>query len=532
MENTYLLLLLHCHLPYVRHPEHPEFLEEDWLFEAITETYVPVLDVLERLERDGVPFKLTLSFGPTLCEMLHDGLLRQRCLDYIARRMDLLQKESLRTRGSPYAEVVRMYGERYRDVWDTYKQRHGCDLLEAFKTLQLRGHLELCASAATHALLPLLKNRQAVAAQVELGCRNFRKHFGCRPAGMWLPECAYQPGLDATLRQSGLGYFFLDSHGLLLAEPRPVHGVFAPVTTPGGLAAFGRDPESSRQVWSRSEGYPGDVDYREFYRDVGFDADYDYVKPYLHPDGNRGYLGLKYHRITGDVPLHQKDVYSPGWARKKVRLHVADFLSARVSQAARVAGHIRRAPLIVAPYDAELFGHWWFEGVDFIDLLFREAARCYPQIQWVTPTEYLSQNPQLQLARPAASSWGNNGYFDSWVNSRNDWIYPHLHQAEDLMLALARDFPEAEGLPRRALNQCARELLLAQSSDWPFLMSTGTAGTYAASRLRAHLARFHALHRQIHDDNLDGNWLREIEHRDNIFEEMDYRLYAGDAEAG
>jgi 1,4-alpha-glucan branching enzyme len=524
--RTRLLLVLHCHLPYVRHPEHEDFLEEDWFYEAVAEAYVPLLHVMEGLAADGVPFKCALSMSPTLCEMMANELLRARCIRYIERHVELAGREVERTQGTPFHEAALMYRRRYEQVRRTFVERLGGRLLSGFAALEHAAVVELLGSAATHAILPLLKTPEGRRAQVAAGLANFQKHFGGRPQGFWLPECAYGPGVDALLAQFGIHSFFLDTHGVLLATPRPPLGVFAPLFTPAGPAAFGRDVESSRQVWSAAEGYPGDRDYREFYRDLGYDADLDYVRPCLGPGGPRRPIGFKYHRITGrDVPLGDKQPYVPSRATHRAALHAEHFVRQRLDQGRRVRAAIGVAPVIVCPYDAELFGHWWFEGPQFLDFVARKAAS-EPALTWTTPAECLARPGAHQEGRPAFSTWGDGGYLDVWVNGSNDWLYGPLEAAERNMAEAAATWPRAEGLQRRALNQCARELLLAQASDWPFLMSAGTAADYARRRFNDLLGRFNALLGQLRRGAVSAPTVAEFESLDDAFPEVDYALFA------
>ncbi len=529
MAKGYLIPVLHCHLPYVHHPDYDDFLEEDWFYEAVSETYVPLLHVLERLEADGVPFALTLSFSPTLCEMLSNDLLQRRCVRYLERRVELAEKEIGRTEGGPFSEAARLYHRRYREVHRTYAERYDRKLLRGFAELAQRGSIELIGSAATHALLPLLDTSEGKRAQVAVGLRNFEKHFGGRPGGFWLPECAYGPGIDDILAEFGLQYFFVDTHGVLLAEPRPRFGVFAPLATPAGVLAFGRDVESSRQVWSADEGYPGAPEYREFYRDLGYDAELEYLRPYLHADGVHRYLGFKYHRITGDVPLDRKEPYRPGDATARAEAHAEHFVKHRVDQVSRLHRATGLDPVIVAPYDAELFGHWWLEGLQFLESVFRRAA-VRDELACVTPGHYLRDRRDrrpgaAQAGRPALSTWGDRGYFEVWVNGSNDWIYPRLHAAEAGMVQAAVSMPAAEGLTGRALDQCARELMLAQSSDWPFLMSVGTARDYAVRRFKDLMGRFDDLFGQVRAGKIDKGRLETYEWLDDAFPEMDYTVF-------
>ncbi len=521
-----LALVLHAHLPFVRHPEHEDFLEEDWLYEAISETYLPLLQVFDGLVEDGVPFRLAMTLSPTLVSMLRDELLMSR----YARRLDLLcelgGREVYRTRhDATFGPIAHFYRDHFESLRRVFHERYRRDLVSAFRRLQDAGHLDILTCNATHGFLPLMQQvPEAVRAQVTVAANHYRQHFGRDPAGIWLAECGYYPGLERLLASERIRYFFVDTHGLTDAVPRPLHGPYAPVFTEAGVAAYARDPESSQQVWSTEHGYPGDPDYREFYRDIGWDLDLDYIRPFIQPTGERKNTGFKYYRITGRTD--DKRPYDPRAARERAAVHAGNFLFNRERQIENLASRLGgRAPVVVAPYDAELFGHWWFEGPQFLDFFIRKAAYDQKTFRLVTPSDDLRESPENQVATPPLSSWGAGGYAGMWLDGSNDWIYRHLTHCAKQMVALARDFPDAGELQRRALNQAARELLLAQSSDWAFIMKTGTMVEYAQRRTREHLLRFQRLHEQLRGGNVDEGWLSHVEGRDNIYPELDYRLY-------
>jgi 1,4-alpha-glucan branching enzyme len=522
----HLLLLLHAHLPFVRHPEHEDFLEERWLFEAISESYLPLLGVLERLEADGVPHRITLSATAPLLNMLADPLLQSRYLRHLDRLIAFTEAEVERTRAEPpMHRLAVFYRDLYRQSRRTFADRHGGNLVAPLRRLLDSGSVEIVASAATHGFLPLLaQNEKAVRAQIRVGIDEHRRFFGRAPSGFWLPECAYYPGVDAILAEFGIRYLFVDTHGVLLAEPRPVFGHYAPILTRSGVAVFARDAESSRQVWSAATGYPGDYDYRDFYRDVGFDLPLEEVRALLPPSGERLAVGVKYHRITG--PTTHKEPYDIDLARAKVEAHASNFVANRVEQIEHHARVLGIAPTITAPFDAELFGHWWFEGPQWLELVMRKLAYDQDAVALATAPEILERQPVLQEATPAYSSWGQHGYNEVWLSGENDWIYRHLHAAAERMCGLASTFRDATGLQLRALNQAARELLLAQSSDWAFIMSRGTVVEYAIRRTRSHLERFLRLADDLLAARVDPGWLAEVEARDNVFPAIDYRIYA------
>ncbi|MCX5667824.1 MAG: DUF1957 domain-containing protein [Candidatus Omnitrophica bacterium] len=531
MHRGYLSLVLHTHLPYVRHPEEEYFLEENWLYEAITETYIPLINVFERLVQDGVDFRITMSLTPPLVSMLRDPLLQSRYIRHIDRLIELTVKEIDRTGyDAHFHGLALMYHRKFIEARETFVNIYKKDLIRAFKKFQEMGFLEIISSCATHGFLPILGvNENAARAQVMIGVDHYKKTFGCAPKGFWLPECGYYPGVDNILKEAGIKYFFVDSHGISNADPLPKFGVYAPLYCPSGVAAFGRDLESSKQVWSSKEGYPGDVDYREYYKDIGHELDHDYIKPYIHPNGLRINTGLKYWRITGKS--HHKEAYVPDWAREKAAMHAGNFMFNREKQVDHLAYYMDRKPIIVAPYDAELFGHWWFEGPMWIEFLARKIAYDQKTVRMVTPSEYLEEYPVNQVSVPSASSWGWKGYNEQWLSGGTDWIYRYLHMAQQRMTELAEKFskeitkPAQISIRLRALNQAARELVLAESSDWAFIMKTGTMVPYAHKRTKLHINRFTKIYDDLLNGSIDREWLEEVELRDNIFSGMDCASY-------
>jgi 1,4-alpha-glucan branching enzyme len=519
----YLSIVLHAHLPFVRHPEHEKFLEESWLFEAITETYIPLLHVMDGWRRDQLDARFTFSLSPTLCSMLRDPLLCHRYAHHLDGLIDLAEKEIQRTHWDrAYRSLAWMYHNKFCQARELWRHYHG-NLLAAFKQFQDEGRLEIITTAATHGLLPLLSNHpQSVRAQILTARDHYRSCFGRDPRGIWLPECAYSEGVEQFLQEANIRWFILDTHGVLHSKPRPRFGTFAPIFSPNGVAAFGRDYDSSRQVWSKHEGYPGDPRYRDFYRDIGFDLDFDYVRPHLPSPDNRGFTGIKYFRITGE---REKQIYERDHALATASEHARHFLQERIAQVQQVAPLLDRPPIIVAPYDAELFGHWWYEGPEFLDFLARKLCHDQKIISLITPAEYLRRHPTNQIATPGASSWGEEGYWRVWLNESNQWIFPHLQIAQERMGELANKFPHAHGLQARALKQAGRELLLAQSSDWPFILRAGTSPDYARRRVKDHLLRFLSLYDQLTKTGVDEAWLREIESRDNLFPDVDWNYW-------
>lgn len=531
MEKGYLCLMLHAHLPYVRHPEEEYFLEENWLYEAITETYIPLINVFDNLIDEKIPYRVTMSLTPPLISMLQDPLLQSRYIRHIDKLIELAEKEIARTKYEQhYNSLAQMYNSRFKNAKDVFVNKYKKDLVSAFKKFQDNGKLEIITCCATHGFLPIVSlNPAAARAQIQIGVDHYTKVFGRPPKGIWLPECGFTHGIDEMLKDAGIEFFFLDSHGIANSDPVARYGIYAPIYCPSGVAAFSRDTESSKQVWSAKEGYPGDCDYREYYRDIGHELDFEYIKPYIHPDGLRINTGIKYWRITGNTEY--KECYRPEWAKEKAASHAGNFMFNREKQVEHLSAHMDRKPMIIAPYDAELFGHWWFEGPQWLDFLIRKIHFDQNTIKLATPSDYLKKYSKNQVAMPSPSSWGYKGYNEFWLDEGNDWIYRHIRVAQNRMVELVDKFSDKlkiktkQDLTKRALNQAARELLLVESSDWPFIMKTGTMVPYANKRINLHIGRFTKIYEDIVSDKIDEAWLKEIESRDNIFSDIDCANY-------
>jgi len=520
----YYALMLHAHLPFVRHPERDYFLEENWLFEAITETYLPLLQMFERLTREGVPFRLTMSITPPLVNMLQDSLLQYRYKRHMEKLIELAEKEKARTRDGREKIMANLYHRRFSTALDYYLHDINMDMIARFREFQERGVLDIVTCSATHTFLPLVKRQETIKAQLATARDCHRRAFGVNPVGIWLAECGFYPPLAPLLHQTGLVYFFAEAATFDTSDPQAVYGVHAPVTCrEAPVAAFARDMEASSQVWHAKIGYPGDFAYREFYRDIGFDLDFDYIKPYIDPEGIRINTGIKYKSITG--PTEDKQAYNPFTAIERASQHADHFLSNRIAQIQHLSRNMDRPPLVVTPFDAELFGHWWYEGPLFLEFLIKKMHYNQDVVAMVTPADYLERYPVNQQVSLPYSSWGEKGYADFWLSEPNAWIYQHLHTMEDRMVEMAVNHRGAQGTLARALNQCMRELFLAQSSDWAFIMRNATSVQYAERRTKNHINRFNTLYEQVKHGTIDEAYLAELASRDNIFPDIDFHWF-------
>jgi 1,4-alpha-glucan branching enzyme len=564
--------VLHSHLPYARLAGRWPHGEE-WIHEAATETYIPLIDTLYDLRDEGVPYRITVGITPILAEQLADPLVCDHLDQYLddritAARGDIAfygaQASSINPISGETIELespdehmvflAQWYLALFERIKSAFDHRFNRDLLGALGRLQQEGYVEVTTCAATHGYLPLVGRDSTINAQLRTGVRSHRRFFGQPPTGIWLPECAYRPayitdtgrkrpGLEWFLQENGLKVFFSETHTITGGRPVGVAGgdvigpygdikrryvlpqveEFAPRSTStffpyyvsdttnfpetmqhSGVAVIGRNRRVGEQVWSASLGYPGDFDYREFHRKATTS-------------------GIQYWRITGNtVDLGNKDAYHPDWAEYKVDQHAEHF--------AHLVGDLLRSHyentgkpgLVSANYDTELFGHWWFEGVQWLGKVLRHLAQS-PDIELTTATRHIAQRPPEEVLNIPESSWGAGGNHFVWDNAETHWMWAPIHEAELRMENLANRFTDPTPAEAEVLAQAGREALLLESSDWPFLVTTGQAREYAIQRFSQHLERFNRLASSLESGSPDRDYAAELWELDKVFPDLDYR---------
>ncbi|HEU4473535.1 MAG TPA: 1,4-alpha-glucan branching protein domain-containing protein [Gemmatimonadales bacterium] len=503
------VLALHSHLPYVlNHGRWPH--GSDWLCEAALDTYLPLIQALRRLEAERIPAPVTIGVTPVLANQLASATFVGEMEAFFAQRLlacDEAPASLAATSEGHLLPLVDFWRVRWTALRELFHEIGG-DIVAALRGLEGAGRLEIITSAATHGFLPLLARDESIRLQLAIGRTEHRRHFGRDPQGVWLPECAYRPrgpwhpwhaapragirrGIEEHLGDAGFRYFFVDSHLASAGRPLGIYGdpggdrAAAAPGEPGlsiahrspyaayqvahpraaGLAALVRDPRSSMQVWSRFQGYPGDGRYLEFHK-------------------MRWPGGLKLWRVTdGHVDLGGKQPYDREGALVAAGGHAEHFagLLAEIAAGERQ----RRDGVIVAPFDTELFGHWWFEGADWLEAVYRALARDSRTVRPVTASRHLAEHPARQAIRLPSGSWGANGDFSMWLGAGTVWTWERLWPLEEEFWNTAHT-AIASPAARPVLAQAARELLLAQASDWQFIISTGAAADYAERRFREH----------------------------------------------
>ncbi len=521
--SGYVAFVLHAHLPYVRHPEHPRSIEERWLFEAMWQTYLPLLQIFDRFETEGILAPISISVSPPLMAMWRDPLLRLRFVDHVHRTRTIAQRALEKAfLGSAFEAPLQHFHKLLAASLTTF-ERHGGDILSGFLRHHRAGRLHLFTTTATHAFLPgLAPTKGWACAQVALGKAAFHAETSIASDGLWLPECSYSKDVGDALGAENVAFSVLDAHGLSLATPQPKtlfigledplkNGAksidfvvpIEPLLAANNVAYFGRDLWAGRSVWAM-DGYPSHPAYCELHRDLGFDASPDDLCGEIGPNGTRLATGLRLFRISGAGI--EKAPYDPLLAERQAQHHAAVFVNDRrlffnaitsrdqeasvLFSDSPVASSPSAPPLSVVPFDAELFGHFWHEGPTFLENVLRILHNGPPDgPKAIALPDYLKRYPPSARGEPEPSTWGEGGFGATWTGPRTASLWRHVHHVSALVERAVRKAPHCNGPSGEALDQAIVEALLLQSSDFAFMIHRNTTAAYAWERATQHASR-------------------------------------------
>ncbi len=511
------MLVLHSHIPYVKRQGRWPF-GEVWLFEAMAETYIPFLRTWFRLQEEGIRAPITLSVSPTLLDQLSSPYIQQEFVAYLREREEQAAEDEryyLSISDRKMASLAAFYHRFYRDIRRDFVVEFNCDAIAALNKLQCDGQIEIITTAASHAYLPLL-DPNSLKHQIYWGKRAYEKYFGREPKGFWLPECGYFQGIEDLLIEYGFKYFYVDSHAVEGGQPLGD-------SSPGsqelecacetfantGLSTYrpykiqdkdimvlGRNAMVSHQVWSADFGYPGDEAYREF-----------------HKESPRS--GFKYWKVSDrNGSLEKKLPYDPLKASLRVVQHADHFVKGVASTGREAQNLGFSEPMIVACYDTELFGHWWWEGVSWLDEVVRGIAKD-PQLNFILPSDLPDEMPEAQVFE---SSWGMGGKHYVWDNKETNWMWEIIRKASSEYEEIDKSSIRG-GIEKQVLDQALRELILIESSDWLFMVTNNLTRDYAMKRFFEHYAKFLRLVNALRDDNYSPNfqaWLEKVQLEDDF----------------
>ncbi|MHA1912741.1 MAG: 1,4-alpha-glucan branching protein domain-containing protein [Promethearchaeota archaeon] len=515
----YFGLVLHGHIPWCKKSgTWPA--GEEWLMEAMNETYIPFLNILRELKEKKVKVAITINITPVLAEQLADEYMKQRFSEYMDDLKKRANNDIKRFKNHPVRKKIAQYHlNTIEKIIGTFYHNYYRDILGSFKWFQEEGMIELITCAATHGFLPLFRSDSGIFSQIQVAVDAHKKHFNSEPKGIWLPECAYRPreyrnndfreSIDYWLNNSNIEYFFVDSHGILNAEIIEHKSKNDLHTNVGymlesGVSVFGRNKRTSRQVWDAKIGYPGNEYYREFHR-------------------KDNESGLRYHRISDKNQL-EKDLYNIEKAVTKTEFHANHFINLLNSEIQDLPDSQKFNGVIISPFDFELYGHWWGEGHLWLKKVI-ELINLDDKLEMITISDYNAKyKEQFSTIRMQPSSWGEGGDFRVWKNPEHGWVWPYINGSIKELEVILENKPIPDKWEERILKQVARELLLMEGSDWPFLLYTMQAKEYANQRFHHHHQRFLKLiwaAKDISDrDRLSQQDLEQIESIDSCFPEI------------
>ena len=522
MSKKSLIFFISAHHPYICHKEDDFLPQNELLFTEISETYLPLLNMFSNLEADGVSFKIMMCFSPALCALLSDPQIQSQYIEWLDKSIALGEKQiALFSSDDPRKCLAQkqldLSIQNKRDFTETYQQ----DLLSKFSYYAKKGNLELLATAATNCYLPMyIDMPQAVQAQIEVGLISHRHYFESAPEGFWLPYMGYVPGLESLIRPYGFHYTILDAHGLLFGTPVPKNGIFSPAKCFNSLAVFARDNASA-------SGFEDDVEkialksvYRNQNRDIGFEESLENLAGFLNSKNVRLPTGYKY------WSKEENSIYNEQKALESVKIDAQTFLDEKAKKLNQASELLENGDVLsLCCFDARNFGPWWHEGIAWLEEIFRQIAN-RNDIEMGHCSEFIQDKSKMPRITPFNSAGAGTGYAEDLIDHSNDWMIRYVRKAVERMIDLTERFPTDTGLKERSLNLAAKEVLLAQSGDWPRMAKDQDFDEYASERFKESIGAFSTVYDSLGSNSISTEWLTNMERKHRIFPWVNYRAFS------
>jgi 1,4-alpha-glucan branching enzyme len=532
MDKNVISFVFNANLPFVREIK-PHFVHEELpFFETVSMAFIPFLQMLDRLETEHIPFRITLVMPPVLCHLLTDELLVNRYLEYVDNQIAFGEKEMTRCKDNP--KLLKLVYKYYEDIIDKrvlFTERYNKNIPAVLYNHARRGKLEIITTAAANAYLPFYINYpSAIAAQIETALITHRNFFKTRPEGFWLPELAYCDDLDSLIRLYKFDWVVIDTHTALLSRILPKDGTFYPLKTQAGLFFLAKDFYAYQDIMSRKTGLTLNKAFRSYFDDAGFDLPHDYIINFVSENGMRLATGYKYY--TKGQNGKNKELYNFENANTAAKQAANQFLLNRVQSLSEAKKAIQKNTVSVCALPFSFFGYFWYEGWTFIEEVFRQGVS-HSDIQFLTPSEYLRKEDSLNfpVITPEYSSSGYNGYAETFLGYSNVWIYRHILRSIERMIELSERFSDETDVRERVLNQAAREILLSTQAEWLRLTANVEPNisnewrNYAQTKLELHLRNFTTLYESLGSSRLSTRFLTDLEAKDNVFPDINYRSF-------
>lgn len=507
-----LQLVLHAHLPYIKHPDYKYFFEETWLFEAITEVYLPLLRIFYKLDNNDINFKITVSFSPPLIEMLRDKNLMNKYVLYLDDLIKIAEYESKNSENLKERELSSFYLSNLKELKILFSDKISHNILQGFKEFQKKGNIQMITCNGTHNYMPVFKDKSLfINSSLKISKHIYNNIFDKELIGIWLAEMGYFEGLDKYLIDNNIKFTYLNFNSI------NSDNYYKPLKTKNNFIFYVRDPKTNTKIWDANTGYPGNKYYREFYSDLSFEKKYGIINNFNNKYNTKTGTGLKYKAITDkNIDTQKKNYYDPKKALFQIKKDVIDFLNEKKNQITKLCeNNYDFIPVLTAPFDMELFGHWWYEGPEFLYELLKTIDKC--DFLETGYHNYIVENVDVVNENPHFSSWGDKGFSNTWVDKSNIWIYPFIETIFNKLLKFKN--VSLNELENRIYSQMLREFFLLVSSDWYFLIYNDSSKDYSEMRVKNHIANFFALEKLINNSKkiVNTKFLNDLEKINSIF---------------
>lgn len=520
MSGKNLVLMLVAHEGYYRQPDSSVDIDfnaqNDRLFSAITDTYVPLLNMFESLEKDNIHFKLSIVISPNLCALLDDPFVQELYINWLDNKISLGEKEVIRCASDKaLCKLAEEYLENAKKIKEDYLEKYQGNLLAKFSYYESHGYIELLSTAATYAYLPLYVDYpESINAQIEAGLISHKHYFGSLPDGFWLPYMGYAKNLESVLRAYNVIYTVVDPRAVLFSQERPESGIFEPVRCYNSLGILARDDE---EYLNGDNGFKENDLYRSEEKDIGFDLNIDELSPFIKDGAVRVPTGYKYYNKANAI-------YNAEEANKKVLEDAEYFVNEKISKLNKATKLLPSETVSdICTFDIHEFGRNWHEGIVWLENVIRMLAAS-SEINLEHGKSLFIRRYSLKRVNlyPCSAS----GYGEALLDNKNDWMLRYVYKASERMSDLAERFPTDTGLKARLLNLASREVLLAQSSDWPMMIQKGLMPDYAENSFKDNILSFTKVYDSLGSNSVSTEWLTSVESRHPLFSWINYHIFS------
>lgn len=539
MPQKKLVLLLNANQEYIRHLQEEDVKkyapEINRLFEAVTDTYMPLLWMFEKLEEDMIPFRIQMVLPPVLCTLLEDTVVQAQYVEWLTRAELFCTKEVKRvSKNKKVQDLAQKRLEHIQKCRADFTERYSMRLVPQFAEHQKNGCLEIMATTGTSLFMPFYKEmKEILSAQVETGLLAYKHFFGEIPDGFWLPDLGYAEGVESIVRAYGINYTVLDPRSTMLAKELPEDGIFYPCRFYNSLAAFTAKKIADKVLFDEDEGYAVDPVYRNENRDAAFDLPAKDIVPFIDNGTSRYASGCKYFNKSDDsqddysvIPENESEIYNPEEALAQVQKDAEDFITRmneELDAASKVAVNTDFVSETVV-INLDDLRHNWSEGISWIDSLFRMADKADFEF---TSCRYLLKNQyNLQKITPYYASNLGAGYGENLLSNKNSWMMRYVMKASERMVDLANRFPTDTGLKARLLDLAAKELMIAQDSGWAKMLDEDISPEYVKKVFTESIHAFTMVFDSLGSNTVSTEWLTNLEAEHPLFPWMNYRIFS------